>query len=61
MLFKLQCHIEKYLKKLGLGPRFSSMSPLSLINLMLGNISKLRYIKKYQGIFRKLIKIVKNK
>ena len=34
LLLKVQCHIEKYLKELGLGPGFSSMSPLSLINLM---------------------------
>ena len=34
VLFKFQGNIQKDLKKLGFGPGFSSMSPLSIINPM---------------------------
>ena len=34
MLFKFLRHVEKYLKELCLGPEFSSISLLSLVNLM---------------------------
>ena len=48
MLFKFQWHIEKYLKELGLGPGFNSMSPLSLVNLMWYNRYTTNVLKIYE-------------
>ena len=60
MLFKFWWHIEKHLKELGLGPGFSSMSQLSLINLMRYNRYLYLYIYEKQCLIMKDISLKKN-
>ena len=60
ILFKFWWHIEKHLKELGLGPGFSSMSQLSLINLMRYNRYLYLYIYEKQCLIMKDISLKKN-